>query len=366
MGETLPPLRIRENDGVPNLIPVYDIILSNNLTLASKGPGIVVISATTGAGGTSQEPITFPLIVGSGGSGVTTIGSNQIVLGSGTAPFVAFVALNSGELIAGSSTVVKPQVLGAGSQGQVLIANSSLRLGMAWIDSNALGSASSVVYAQTGDTFLVYSASTGLTSERVIAASDNITIVSSGTSFLISAITNAAGGGTQVVSIPMALLTIEVNSGNAFWTASTDTTRMDRAYINMIDSGRSVSTWWCFMPRNLNATPAWGVDVYSEAAALGSTGGFLVLNVDGMSVAVGESSNTLAASTVQLISATSFQLNTSGILSVTTFTATNFDGVLTTSATDYLKIKIARQGNADTLNSDWWIYNVTLNCTVDT
>src|SRR3990167_7702871 len=110
MGESLPPLRIRENDGSQNLIPVYEIVLSSNLTLASKGPGVVVISASTGAGGTAQDPITFPLIVGSGGSGVVTIGSNQIILGSGTAPFVVLTALNSGDIIAGSSTLVGPQI----------------------------------------------------------------------------------------------------------------------------------------------------------------------------------------------------------------------------------------------------------------
>src|SRR3990167_1281996 len=234
------------------------------------------------------------------------------------------------------------------------------------VDSGG-GSSSSVVYAQTGDTFLVYQASTGLSAERVIAASDNITIVSSGTSFLISANTGSgAGGGTQIISIPMALLTVEVNSGNAFWTAATDLTNMDRAYVNMVDSGRSVSTWWCQMPRNLNATPAWGVDIYSQAVVGGSAGGFIVLNVDGMSAAVGESANTLAASTIQLVSATSFQLNTADILSITTLATTNFDGVLATSATDYVKVKLARQGDNDTLNSDWWIYNVMVNCTVNT
>ena len=120
------------------------------------------------------------------------------------------------------------------------------------------------------------------------------------------------------------------------------------------------------MPRNLNATPAWGVNIYSQAVAGGSAGGFIVLNVDGMSVATGESANTLAASTIQLVAATSFQLNTADILSITTLTATNFDAALATSATDYVKLKIARQGNADTLNSDWWIYGVDVRCTVDT
>ena len=71
--DSIPPLRIREVDGSPNVIPVFDIILSNNLTLLNQGGGIVSISATTGAAGGSQAPITFPLIVGSGGTGLTTL-----------------------------------------------------------------------------------------------------------------------------------------------------------------------------------------------------------------------------------------------------------------------------------------------------
>ena len=51
---------------------------------------------------------------------------------------------------------------------------------------------------------------------------------------------------------------------------------------------------------------------------------------------------------------------------MSTMSATNFDGTLATSATDYMKIKIARQGNADTFNADWYIYSVNLRCTVDT
>lgn len=62
-------------------------------------------------------------------------------------------------------------------------------------DNTGGGSSSSVVYAPTGGPFLTYQADATLTAERVIAASDNITIVSSGTSFLISAITNAAVAG---------------------------------------------------------------------------------------------------------------------------------------------------------------------------
>lgn len=365
--DNLPPLRVREVDGSPNVIPVFDVILSNNLTLQNNGGGIVTISATTGAGGSSQAPITFPLIVGSGGTGQVTITSNRLLMGAGTAPITVVPnPLDQGEFYVGSDTSLIPFNFIIGGQGQVLSVNSSQALGLQWINSNALGSSSSVQYAATGNNYVVMNLAGDLTNEyRLVQSGNSITITTDANTIVINAVTGG-GGGTQVISIPMALLSVEVNSGNAFWTAQTDTTRMDRAYVNMTDSGRSISTWWCEMPRNLNATPAWGIDITSEAALLGATGGFLVLNVDGMSTAVGESSNTLAASTIQLVAAGSFQLNTAGILSICTLTATNFDAALATSATDYVKIKLARQGNADTFNSDWYIYNVKINCTVNT
>lgn len=76
---------------------------------------------------------------------------------------------------------------------------------------NTGGGGSSAVYAQSGDTFLVYSASTGLTNERVIAASDNITIVSSGTSFLISANTGALNTAGSGLTLTGSTLTVNTN-----------------------------------------------------------------------------------------------------------------------------------------------------------
>ena len=425
MGETLPPLRVREPDGSPNVIPVYDMIMSTNLVVQNRGGGVIALSATTGAGagtvyaatGNSYIVTDFATdltgefrLVQSGNSITINTASNLIIINAVTNA----AASNIVYAATGNSYVVTDLAADLTGEFRLVQSGNSITIDTTGnlIIINAATGITQLVYAQTGDTFLVYSASTGmsaerviaasdnitivssgtsflisantgnwapiggeylvyaanasLTAERVIAASDNITIVSSGTSFLISANTGAGGGGTQIIRIPMALLTVEVNSGNAFWTAQTDTTRMDKAYVNMVDSGRSVSTWWTMVPTNVNATPAWSVDIFSEAATLAATGGFLVLNVDGMSVATGESANTLAASTVNLVAAGSFLLNTAGLMTMTTMSATNFDGTLATSAMDYMKVKITRQGNADTFNSDWYIYSVNLKCTVDT
>ena len=107
--ENLPPLRIREADGSPNAIPVYEIVVSNG-TLTNLGGGRVGLATGAGAG-CGQDPITFPLIVGSGGTGQTTLTNRGILIGSGINAVQALSALNSGGLLVGSSTAVAPQIL---------------------------------------------------------------------------------------------------------------------------------------------------------------------------------------------------------------------------------------------------------------
>ena len=62
-----PPLRIRENDGNPNVIPVFDIVLSDNLNLLKIRPGVVSISASTSAA------LASPTYAPTGGSYITYI-----------------------------------------------------------------------------------------------------------------------------------------------------------------------------------------------------------------------------------------------------------------------------------------------------
>src|SRR3990167_6207657 len=322
MGETLPPLRILESDGSPNAIPVYTIEISGATVTRLSATGVRIL-IDSGAGATGApvggEYLTYAANASLTAERVMAASDNITIVSSGTSFLISAV-------------------------------------------TNAGGS--SVVYAQSGDLFLTYGASTNMTAERVVAASDNITIINSGTSFLISATT---GPTTRFIRIPMSLMSVEVNSGNAYWTAQTDqgTVRMDKAYVNMADSGRSISTWWCDVPTNLDATPAWTLYIVSEAAILGATGGLAVLFIDGQSVAFGESANTVAGSTAQLVAGNSFLMQTAGILTISTMTATNFAVTLATSATDYMKVKITRMGNVDTFNSDWYIYSVRAGFTIN-
>lgn len=226
--DNLPPLRIREVDGSPNVIPVFDVILSNNLSLQNNGGGIVTISATTGAGGSSQAPITFPLIVGSGGTGQVTITSNRLLMGAGTAPITVVPnPLDQGEFYVGSDTSLIPFNFIIGGQGQVLSVDSSQALGLQWINSNALGSSSSVQYAATGNNYVVMNLAGDLTNEyRLVQSGNSITITTDANTIVINAVTNGAGSGTPTFP--------EVAENNILVTSSA-------RVFNFIDSNVEVS-----------------------------------------------------------------------------------------------------------------------------
>lgn len=111
--------------------------------------------ATGGGGGTT---FAIPLIVGSGGTGNTTLTNRGVLIGSGVNAVQALVALNSGEMLIGSSTVTAPQILalGAGSQGYILTANSAVPLGVSWMASGQLGSVGSGAVLTGSATYLAY------------------------------------------------------------------------------------------------------------------------------------------------------------------------------------------------------------------
>lgn len=132
--EGLPPLRMREEDGSPDLIPVYTIIVDSG-TISSAGPGIVrFATGGSGGGGTS---FTVPLIVGSGGTGSTTLTNRGLVIGSGANPAQVLTALVRGQLVVGSDATLAPQFLNIGSQGQVLSIDTASALGLLWANTGA-------------------------------------------------------------------------------------------------------------------------------------------------------------------------------------------------------------------------------------
>ena len=296
-----------------DLTAEHRLVQSGNSITITTAAGLVTINATTGDLSTKQDTITYPLGVNSGGTGQTNFLTYSILYGSGTFNVQTMPVLGSGWLVVGSSTTSRPITLAVGSHGQMLTVDTSVAGALVW--ANTLGGAAGAVYAATGNDYVVMNLAGDLTSEyRLVQSGNSITIDTTGNLIIINASTGGGSGAvyaatgnsyvvmnlaadltaehrlvqsgnsitistaagliiinavtnptltTQTLRIPMSLLSVEVNSGNAFWTAQTDTTRMDKAYINHVDSGRSVSTWWCMVPTHLNATPAWNLDIFS-------------------------------------------------------------------------------------------------------
>ena len=172
--EGLPPLRMREEDGSPDLIPVYTIIVDSG-TISSAGPGIVrFATGGSGGGGTS---FAVPLIVGSGGTGSTTLTNRGLVIGSGANPVQVLTAMVRGQLVVGSDATLAPQFLNIGSHGQVLSVSTAGAVGLVWADTSA---PAQVVFAATGNSYVVMGLAADLTAERVLAASTGLGLVDGG------------------------------------------------------------------------------------------------------------------------------------------------------------------------------------------
>ena len=276
---------------------------------------------------------------------------------------VSLTPLGSGNIIVGSAITANPIILPVGSHGQMLTVDTSVAGALIW--ANTLGGASGAIYAATGNSYATLNFETDLTGEfRLVQSGNSVTISTAGNLIIINAITNAAaqgGAGVATVKIPMALMSVEVNSGNAYWTAATNGTVLDESYIVHIDSGRSISTWWCRVPYNVNSSPAWNLDVSSYPTA--SSAGIIVLSLSGTTVTHGESAN---GAVTGLVAGGSFGLQQIGILTVSTMSATNFDGTLATSAGDYMKVQLIRHGASDTYNADFRVISVDMRCLVDT
>ena len=103
-------------------------------------------------------------------------------------------------------------------------------------------SGASVVYAPTAGFYVVFSAMDVLTQERVIAGSDNISIVNSGTSFLISATTSDISGKQDTITYPLGInsggtgLASVISATNLIGFNSSDTTKLDSYRLDAGDN----------------------------------------------------------------------------------------------------------------------------------
>ena len=211
MGE-IPPLRVREADGSPNFIPVFELVISG-ATLSRVGAVGAQLLIDSGAAGapTNAEYITYapnatlsaervliagtalsvasdatnffvslvtPVSVSSGGTGTTTHTAFGVLYGSGASAIQSMAAMVSGSLIVGSGTTVRPFILPGGAQGQYLISTGGVVGNLAWV--NTLGGASAVTYAATGNQYVTMALAGDLTAERVLTASTGLTLTDDG------------------------------------------------------------------------------------------------------------------------------------------------------------------------------------------
>ena len=268
----LPPLRIKESDGSPNVIPVFQITLSNGLTLTNEGGGKVKIdgsgsqgpagpagTVTLGSGitggatdgfllmvsngatlgqvtsGAFQRAIPFPVIVTSGGSGLSAAGSGTMLVGmnssgvvydyyllkasdnmtivrngssylfsattgaSGTVDTSSLVqntrAINTTYPLSGGGNLTADRMflIQTGLTGQVLATSAGVTGGIYW--ANTLGGSAGAVYAATGNRYIVTDFESDLTNDfRLVQSGNNITIDTTGNLIVINATT---GGGSS-------------------------------------------------------------------------------------------------------------------------------------------------------------------------
>lgn len=233
----LPPLRVKEADGSPNVIPVFQITMSN-ATVINEGGGKITIDA-----GGSQGP--------AGPAGTLTIGSS--ITGGASAGYVLYVSgavlgqINSGYFVNTSRTIstIYPVSGGGnlgvdrtfaidtaflinsgrtisttyplsgggnlasdrtffiqtGQTGQILITSGGVAGDIAWVNSS--GGASGAVYAPTGGFYVTWSADTLLSSEKILTASDNIVVTTGANNIWVSATTSNISGKQDSITFPL-------------------------------------------------------------------------------------------------------------------------------------------------------------------
>jgi len=162
------------------------------------------------------------------------------------------------------------------------------------------------------------------------------------------------------VKIPLELLTVEVNSGNCFWTAKSGT-NLDQSYIAFVDSGRGVATFWGYVPNNLAASPLWSLDAIHTVDS--GSGGNVIVSVYGRSTS---HTSTIDIAPTLLVSSASISTQTSNVVTYSSLSGGNFDGVVALSATNYLFVKFYRHADSsgDTISAQWNLMSLVLRCDV--
>ena len=147
---------------------------SDNITVTTDASTFWIAANTSDISG-KQDSVSFPLNIGSGGTGKSTTGAYATLLGISNGAYEPF------SIIASNNIVVRSDATNI------------------YLEAQTSSAAAGVTYAPTGGFYAVFSAQDVLTSEKVITASNNITITTDGSSIYFSANTNASSGTAGLV-----------------------------------------------------------------------------------------------------------------------------------------------------------------------
>lgn len=266
MSETPPPLRVREADGSPSLIPTY-VMTFSGATLTRRGPTEMLIQMDSGAsgGGAPTDAVYLvgvadatlsaervvravsgllidstnagffdiglvtPVSVASGGIGTTTLTAFGVLYGSGGSAIQATPAMSGGAILIGSGVNFRPHVLNTAGQGQYLVTSAGPIGGLAW--ANTLGPGG-VVYAPTAGSYVAFETDATLTNERVLSGGSSATVVTDGSFVYVTAITAGFTTSARVIT------TLFPMSGGANFSADR-TFAVNTAFL--VTSSRTIS-----------------------------------------------------------------------------------------------------------------------------
>jgi len=263
----IPPLRITNTDGTFNHIPVFELELSGGV-LTKLSPTKVQL-AIAGAMGPSGPSGTITIGSGIGGaasagyvlyvSGATlgqinsgwfvdssrTISTVYPISGGGNlgvnrsfAIDTAFL-VNSGRIISttyplsggGNLSADRTFFILTGALGQILTTSGGVTGDIAWVNSSA---GSSVVYAATGNAYIVTDLAGDLTGEfRLVQSGNSITVTTAAGLITINATTGDLSGKQNTITYPLGInsggtgLSSVLSATNLIGFSSSDITKLD-------------------------------------------------------------------------------------------------------------------------------------------
>ena len=207
--------------------------------------------------------------------------------------------------------------------------------------------------APTDSPYITYAPDGTLSAERILIGGTNMMVSSDATNFFVSA-------SGKTVSIPLALLTVQPDTANAFWTATNNAT-IDEGFVRYVDAGEGISTWYGIVPENLAAVPQWRVAYYCKSNTVAVSTAMVT-----MQARLIPHAGQIDGAYTMLSSANALSLLIGGTMNIVQSSGGNYDTPLALTRTSMLLVMINRHGGSasDTLTSAWDLYGTTMRVNV--